>query len=183
LLIEKEEYMEIEAYIDSMLPPMQKQRRKLGRTLRDFQVEDKGRDILKLRMPKGFVIPYRDRTYGWCGLMDTVMQECYFGTMRDDTGLVRDEYGQLWLRIHTRDSWYDDDTEVSILVKDAGEAKKPYLRNGPYNGQYFDYHLREDVPEPQFRYSDAPCLYLVSDEMELTCKEAFHRLVECNKIL
>ena len=169
--------MDIDKYIESIHPSTEKERKKLRKILNGFGVWDKGKGIREIRVPKRCHIPFRGNLYSWNDLMNTVMVETYSKGLNEKGGLVEDEFGLLWLRIHKHCSAYDDDLQVFFPIEDVKDAEFLYDKEGPRIIKYFEDFTGDGLVIPHFRFNDAPYLYLVTNDLTLSKVEMFDQLV------
>lgn len=174
--------MDIDRYIESMHPSSEKERKKLKKILCGYVVHNIGGGVREIRVPKGFYIPFRGNLYSWLDLMHAVMRKTFYSGFWNRAGLVEDEYGLLWLRIHRHDSAHDDDLEVFFPVKDANEAAFLYDKEGSQIARYFWNDPSEGLVIPHFRFNDSPYLYLVTNDLSCSKEEMFDQLVINNVI-
>ena len=118
--------MDLDRYIDSIMPANDKERRRLRQRLQEFSVLDSGTGIRQLCVPLGCGIPFREHLYYRSLLMSTAPVQSLFHTTHEQATVTVDEHGLLWLTMHMHDSAYDDDFWVYLPADSEDQAVEMY---------------------------------------------------------
>lgn len=178
--------MDLDRYIDSIMPANDKERRRLRQRLQEFSVLDSGTGIRQLCVPLGCGIPFREHLYYRSLLMSTALVQSLYHTTHEQAAVTVDEHGLLWLTMHMHDSAYDDDFWVYLPADSEDQAVEMYETSGinindlvRYVWQFDDWRW----PVPRLQFNDGPWLYLVTNDLSLSLEEAFDQLVINNTLI